>query len=128
MAGYDPSGNWVTDDGRVLIPYFTENLGGAWFVNDDKAPGKIVRLPDRPANVNQDPRGPGGQQTTMDPLNPGVSWYRDAQYTPGQDISQTPGGGGGIEKIDAQGNVVGTYYHPTQAKDDIGGRGWNLYQ
>lgn len=131
MAGYDPSGNWITDDGRTLYPQYTENAGGFWFVNDDKAPGHLVRLPDRPAVTNTDPYyGPGGQYTTVDPLNPGVYWYRDAQnaYAPGTDISQTQGGGGALEKIDAQGNVVGTYYHTDASAAAEGGKGWNLNQ
>src|SRR5215475_7622742 len=36
--------------------------------------------------------------------------------------------GGGLERIDAQGNVVGQYYQPQRPEEAEGGRGWNLYQ
>jgi hypothetical protein len=115
MAGYDPSGNWVTDDGRVLPVQYTENAGGFWFALDDKTKGGILRLPPQPPITNTDRSGPGGAQTTVDPLNPGVYWYRD-----------DPNVSGGLQKIDAQGNVVGAYAHPGQPGE--GGWGWNLNQ
>jgi hypothetical protein len=115
MAGYDPSGNWVTDDGRVLPAQYTPNAGGFWYALDDKTKGGILRLPDQPPITNTDRSGPGGAQTTVDPLNPGVYWYRD-----------DPNVSGGLQKIDAQGNVVGAYAHPGQPGE--GGWGWNLNQ
>jgi len=123
MPYYDPSGWYHTDDGKKYWPEYTDNAGIGWYITTDRG---FQRVPAQPQNLNTDPRGPGGEWTTEDPNAPGQAWYRDASYTPGQDISQTPGGGGALERIDAQGNVIGTYYHPTAAKEDVGGRGWDL--
>src|SRR5215471_1286527 len=123
MPYYDPSGWYHTDDGKKYWPEYTDNAGIGWYITTDRG---FQRVPAQPQNLNTDPRGPGGEWTTEDPNAPGQAWYRDASYTPGQDISQTPGGGGGLERIDAQGNVIGTYYHPTAARNDVGGRGWDL--
>ncbi len=109
---YDPSGNWIDAQGHNLGPaQWSDNLGGFWFTLNAAQKG-FERVPPPPTTVNTDPAGPGGAQTTADPLNPGF-WYRDNAAV-----------SGGLQRIDEAGNVVGTFA-PGPASD--GGRGFNLY-
>ena len=120
MAGYTQAGTWLTDDGRILQPQFTQNLGGVWYALDDKGTSQrlghgFTELPGPPpATTGDTGQQPGGQFTTPDPQHPGYFYIDD------------PNVSGGVQRLDPQGNVVGTYAHPGQPGE--GGWGWDITQ
>lgn len=110
---FDPSGNWIDAQGHNLGPArWSDNAGGFWYTLNAAQNG-FERTPPPPTNVNTDPNGPGGSQTTADPLHPGY-WYRS-----------DPNVAAGVQRIDASGNVVGSYENTSPRTQ--GGSDFNFY-